>query len=201
MNPFRDFSSGLLPLDRADVDTDQLMPKQFLSRVERDGYGDFVLFDWRRDPDFEFNRREFRSAKILVAGRNFGSGSSREHAAWGLRDYGIRAILAPSFGDIFRGNCRQVGIVTGVISQEDYAFLIRAAVEHPTKQYDFSLEEQSLKSDSRTFHFDIDQIHKHMLLEGLDDIELMRIRERQIRVYERQRPSWMPSLGPASVRS
>ena len=128
MEPFVKLTGATAPLDRANVDTDQIIPKQFLKRIERSGFGEFLFFDWRNsDPDFVLARPEFRHAEILVAGANFGSGSSREHAPWALQDWGYRAIIAPSYADIFRSNCAKVGLLCVVLDDDDVAELLAAA--------------------------------------------------------------------------
>src|SRR6187551_2235607 len=124
MKPFRGTTGRVAVLDRADIDTDQIIPKQFLKRIERTGYGAFLFHDWRRDPAFELNRPEYAEATILIAGRNFGCGSSREHAAWALQDYGFEVIVAPSFGDIFATNCLKIGLVTIVLPPAELRALI-----------------------------------------------------------------------------
>jgi 3-isopropylmalate/(R)-2-methylmalate dehydratase small subunit len=154
-------------LDRADVDTDQIIPKQFLKRIERTGYGDFLFFDWRKDPAFELNRPECAGATILLAGRNFGCGSSREHATWALQDYGFEAVLAPSFGDIFASNAAQIGLLTIPLAAEQ----LRDLHDAPTVTID--LEAQTIETpDGRSIEFGIDPFVRHRLLNGLDDIGL-----------------------------
>ena len=124
MNPINAITGTIAPLPRANVDTDQIMPKQYLKRVERTGYGQFVFSDWRKDPDFVLERPEYANAKILVTGPNFGSGSSREHAPWGLQDWGFEAIIAPSFADIFRTNCTKIGLLPVELSPKECDYLI-----------------------------------------------------------------------------
>ena len=125
MKELRSVTGGAVVLDRADVDTDQIIPKQFLKRIERSGYGEFLFFDWMKDPDFELRRPEYEGAEILIAGRNFGCGSSREHAPWGLQDYGFEAIIAPSFGDIFFQNCLKIGLVPVRLAADDVALTLQ----------------------------------------------------------------------------
>ncbi len=179
MEPFRTLTALAAPLDRANVDTDQIIPKQFLKRIERTGYGDFLFFDWRQTPegkpiaDFVLNDPRYKAAKILIADKNFGCGSSREHAAWALSDYGFRVVIAPTFADIFFSNAGKNGIVLVRLSEEEVTRLLRNAQKIPNYQLTVSLEEQTVK-DSQGFSakFEIDPFRKFCLLEGLDDIGL-----------------------------
>ena len=179
MQPFKTLTSLAAPLDRANVDTDQIIPKQFLKRIERTGYGDFLFFDWRRtasgDPDraFVLNNERYKGAQILIAGKNFGCGSSREHAAWALSDFGFRVVIAPTFADIFFSNAGKNGIVLAPLSEAEVDALLRNAQTIPNYQLTVSLEEQAV-TDGRGFSakFEIDAFRKFCLLEGLDDIGL-----------------------------
>jgi len=183
MLPFRALTSTLVPLDRSNIDTDQIIPKQFLKRIERTGYGEFLFFDWRRiqdgphagapDPAFVLNDPRYRGAEILVVGKNFGCGSSREHAAWALSDYGFRCVIAPSFADIFFSNAGKNGIVLVRLPEERVHALLERAAADPGYQLHVSLEDQTV-TDNATFsaHFEIDPFRKYCLLEGLDDIGL-----------------------------
>jgi 3-isopropylmalate/(R)-2-methylmalate dehydratase small subunit len=163
-------------LNRDDVDTDQIIPKQFLKRVERTGFGEFLFFDWAKEPDWELPRNE-----ILVTGRNFGCGSSREHAPWALEDYGFRAIIAPSFADIFRSNCTKIGL----LPVELPADVVRAIADAGEAQVD--LAEQEVRWPGGSSTFDIDHEIKHRLLNGLDDIALTLQQDDAIAAYERDR--------------
>src|SRR3954469_20869679 len=147
MRPFRSVTSRALVLDRPDVDTDQIIPKQFLKRIERTGYGEFLFFDWRKDPDFELNRPEYEGATILVTGRNFGSGSSREHAAWALQDYGFEVVIAPSFGDIFHTNCLKIGLVPIVLPADAVETLMQAVAGGGSLTVDLETQEVSGSSE------------------------------------------------------
>jgi 3-isopropylmalate/(R)-2-methylmalate dehydratase small subunit len=170
-------------LDRADVDTDQIMPKQFLKRIERTGYGEFLFFDWAKDPDFELNRPEYAGAQILITGRNFGCGSSREHAAWGLEDYGFRVVIAPSFGDIFRTNSTKIGLLPVVLPAEQVRELMREYADGGELTVD--LEQQTITSaGGRANGFDFDPFSRECILNGLDDIGLTLQREAEIAAYE-----------------
>jgi 3-isopropylmalate/(R)-2-methylmalate dehydratase small subunit len=179
MEPFRTLISFAVPLDRTNVDTDQIIPKQFLKRIERTGYGEFLFFDWRRtatgepDPNFVLNDPRYKGAQILIAGKNFACGSSREHAAWALSDYGFRVVIAPTFADIFFSNAGKNGIVLARLSEEQVAELLANAKTIPNYQLTVSLEKQTV-TDSKGFKasFEIDPFRKFCLMEGLDDIGL-----------------------------
>jgi 3-isopropylmalate/(R)-2-methylmalate dehydratase small subunit len=179
MQPFRTLTALAAPLDRTNVDTDQIIPKQFLKRIERTGYGDFLFFDWRRtaegdpDPAFVLNDPRYKDAQILIAGKNFACGSSREHAAWALSDFGFRAVIAPTFADIFFSNAGKNGIVLVRLSEEHVAQLLDNAKRIPNYRLTVSLEAQTV-TDNHGFHatFDVDPFRKFCLIEGLDDIGL-----------------------------
>jgi 3-isopropylmalate/(R)-2-methylmalate dehydratase small subunit len=178
VKPFRSLTARVAVLDRADVDTDQIIPKQFLRRIERTGYGEFLFFDWMKDPDFELRRPEYAGAKILVAGRNFGCGSSREHAAWALQDYGFDVVIAPSFGDIFRTNSLKIGMVPIELPADE----IHALADELT----VDLEAQQIVSNGRVIPFEFDAFARECLLQGLDDIGLTLRREDAIDAYEEE---------------
>ncbi|HEY7621089.1 MAG TPA: 3-isopropylmalate dehydratase small subunit [Solirubrobacteraceae bacterium] len=163
-------------LNRDDVDTDQIIPKQFLKRVERTGFGEFLFFDWAKEADWDLPRNE-----ILVTGRNFGCGSSREHAPWALEDYGFRAIIAPSFADIFHSNCTKIGLLPVVLPADD----VRAIADAGEAQVDLAAQE--VRWPGGTASFDIDPEVKHRLLNGLDDIALTLQQDAAIEAYERDR--------------
>jgi 3-isopropylmalate/(R)-2-methylmalate dehydratase small subunit len=178
MKAFRKVTSRAVALDRPDVDTDQIIPKQFLKRIERSGFGEFLFFDWRKDPDFELNRPEAQGARILVAGRNFGCGSSREHAPWALEDYGFDAVIAPSFGDIFRQNSLKSGLLPVQLSQDQVKELMARADGG---------EEITVDLEARTaggFPFELDDFARECLLEGLDDVALTLRDEPALTAYE-----------------
>jgi 3-isopropylmalate/(R)-2-methylmalate dehydratase small subunit len=166
-------------LDRADVDTDQIMPKQFLKRVQRTGFGEFLFYDWAKEPGWELPRNP-----ILVAGRNFGCGSSREHAPWGLEDYGFKAIIAPSFADIFASNCTKIGLLPIALAEDEVRAIMNMDPTHPAE---IDLEAQEVRFDGGVASFQIDPETKHRLLNGLDDIALTLTREDEIVAYERTR--------------
>jgi 3-isopropylmalate/(R)-2-methylmalate dehydratase small subunit len=173
MEMFRTLTSTVMPLDRVNVDTDQIIPKQFLKRIERTGYEDFLFFDWRKDPGFELNNPRYKGAKILVAAKNFGCGSSREHAAWALSDYGFRCVIAPSFADIFHSNAGKNGILLVTLPEDQVQMLLDRASNRDGYKLTVSLEENTI-SDSEGFKtsFAIDPFRRDCLLEGLDDIGL-----------------------------
>lgn len=198
MNPFRSHTGLVVPLDRPDVDTDQIIPKQFLKRVERTGFGEFLFFDWRFRPDgqldrsFPLNESRYQGASILIAGKNFGCGSSREHAPWSLADYGFRAIIAPSFADIFANNCLKNGLLPVTLDDGAVAELMRRAKQIEDYRATVDLEGKTV-SDAYGFSaaFKIDDFQRYCLLEGLDDIGLTLKHESEITRYEQDRPSWM----------
>jgi 3-isopropylmalate/(R)-2-methylmalate dehydratase small subunit len=191
MEPFRTLTALVAPLDRTNVDTDQIIPKQFLKRIERTGYGEFLFFDWRRtangdpNPEFELNNPTYQGARILVAGKNFGCGSSREHAAWALSDFGFRCVIAPTFADIFFSNAGKNGIVLVRLSEEQVSQLLKNAKTIPGYQLTVSLQDQTV-SDDRGFkaNFDIDPFRKFCLIEGLDDIGLTLRHEAALDAFE-----------------
>lgn len=179
MRPFRRVTGRVAVLDRADVDTDQIVPKQFLKRIERTGFGEFLFFDWAKEPDFELNQPEAQGAKILLTGRNFGCGSSREHAPWALQDWGFDVIVAPSFGDIFRTNCVKIGLVPIALSQEQVKALMGE------EELTVDLEAQTIGP----FSFEFDSFERHSLLEGLDDVARALRQQEAIGAFEAERPS------------
>ena len=193
MKPVRVIEGTVVPLDRADVDTDQIMPKQFLKRIERTGFGEFVFADWRADPDFPLNDPARAEAKVLVTGPNFGSGSSREHAPWGLQQWGFEAIVAPSFADIFKTNCAKIGLLTVALPAETCKELISAAEADVTLVCRIDLAEQRLTAGGVMTGFEIDPHTKHLLLEGLDDIGLTLQHADVITAFEAARPAFLPT--------
>lgn len=195
MEPFTRHTGLAVSLDRVNVDTDQIIPKQFLKRIERTGYGQYLFFDWRflesgqPDPDFVLNNSRYKGASVLITGRNFGCGSSREHAPWALQEYGFRAIMAPSFADIFRNNCLQNGILPIQLEEDHIAQLSTKAKEKP-EGYEITvdLELQSVSdSDGLLIDFQIDEFRRYCLLNGLDDIGLTLLKEDKITEFERRK--------------
>jgi len=191
MNAFRIHTGLVAILDRPNVDTDQIIPKQFLKRVERTGFGEFLFYDWRflpsgqPDPAFPLNEARYRGASILIAGKNFGCGSSREHAPWALADYGFRAIIAPSFADIFANNCMKNGLLPVTLTDAEVGELLQRAKETEGYRLTVDLEKKSV-ADGRGFSaaFEIGDFQRHCLLEGLDDIGLTMQHEAEIAAYE-----------------
>jgi 3-isopropylmalate/(R)-2-methylmalate dehydratase small subunit len=185
----------MAPLDRADVDTDQIIPKQFLKRIERTGYGPFLFFDWRASGDFVLDRPEHRGASVLVTGANFGCGSSREHAPWAIRDAGFRAIIAPSFADIFRANCFKTGLLAVTLPERQVRHLIDLASEDPSIQVTVDLEAKLVRGEGFSYAFDIDPFARDCMLGGLDEIGLVERHESDIAAFESNRPVWLPAVG------
>jgi 3-isopropylmalate/(R)-2-methylmalate dehydratase small subunit len=204
MQPVSVVRGRACPIDANDVDTDQIIPKQYLKRVERTGFGPFAFAEWRYrddgspDPDFAMNRPEHAGANVLVAGRNFGCGSSREHAPWALEDAGFQAIVAPSFADIFRTNCGKVGVVCVELDDATVRRLFDLIAADPAVEVTVDLAAQTVTApavgelDGVTVGFDIDQHTRHCLLNGLDDIGLTLEYEDAITTYEATRPAWKP---------
>ena len=184
----------MAPLDLADVDTDQIIPKQFLKRIERTGYGPFLFFDWRARGNFVLDRPEHAGSTVLVAGANFGCGSSREHAPWALRDFGFKAIIAPSFADIFRANCYKTGILAVALPESQVRHLIDLVSEDPTAAVTVDLEAQQVRGDGFGYRFEIDPFVREILLRGDDEISLIEKHEPDVASYEQRRPEWMPSV-------
>lgn len=195
MNPVTVITRTLAPLPRANVDTDQIMPKQFLKRVERSGYGEFLFHDWRRDENFVLDRPEYRGAGILVTGPNFGSGSSREHAPWGLQDWGFEAVVASSFADIFRTNCTKIGLLPVELSPKEVQWLMELAEADPAAEVTIDLAEQQVTAPGFEASFEIDPFTKHRLLNGLDDIGITLGHEDMIAAFEARRPGFLPVTG------
>ncbi len=201
MEPVRVIEGTMAPLPRANVDTDQIIPKQFLKRIERSGFGPYLFYDWGRDaegePDVDFvlNKPAYRDAVVLVTGPNFGSGSSREHAPWALADWGFRAIVAPSFADIFRNNCHKNGLLPVVLGERAVADLTSLAERDPAAVVTIDLEAQTLRAPGVDATFDIDPAVKHRLLHGLDDVALTMASADAIAGYEAARPAFKPRLG------
>ena len=188
MRPFRSLAARAAVLDRPDVDTDQIIPKQFLKRIERTGYGEFLFYDWRQDPEFELNRPEYEGAKILLAGANFGCGSSREHAGWALQDYGFEVVVAPSFGDIFFSNAVQIGLVPVTLPHEDVKGLMRSVEGGGDLTVD--LEAQSISDmHANVVAFVMNPFVRETLLQGLDAIARTLQHEEEIAAFEARSPA------------
>ncbi|MSO44552.1 MAG: 3-isopropylmalate dehydratase small subunit [Thermoleophilia bacterium] len=188
MEPIQIVTSKIAPMDRADVDTDQIIPKQFLKRIERTGFGEFLFFDWREEDFYLLDRPEYAGAEILVAGRNFGCGSSREHAPWAIQDFGFTVVIAPSFADIFRINCTKIGMLPVILPEPDVRTLMTAALEDPGCMATVDLEECAVTlPDGRTVAFGIEDSIRDRLLNGWDDIGLTLLQEDAITRYEADR--------------
>ncbi len=194
MRPFTTHTGLVMPLDRPNIDTDQIIPKQFLKRIERTGFGKFLFFDWRYlddgtdNPEFILNLPEYRGASVLLAQRNFGCGSSREHAPWALEDYGFRAIIAPSFADIFYNNCFKNGLLPIRLDEAVVDDLFQRAAKHPGYKLTADLEKCEIRDDfGMKSTFEVDDFRRHCLLNGLDDIGLTLEHEKEIAAYEKAR--------------
>jgi 3-isopropylmalate/(R)-2-methylmalate dehydratase small subunit len=204
MEKFKTLTSRVLPLDRVNVDTDQIIPKQFLKRIERTGYGEFLFFDWRKDSGFELNNPHYQGAKILVAARNFGCGSSREHAAWALSDYGFRCVIAPTFADIFHSNAGKNGILLVTLPEEQVQTLLDRAAKTENYELTVSLEKNTIR-DGQGFEakFAIDPFRRDCLLEGLDDIGLTLRHADALDQFEKKHDAafWVAPTTPENVNA
>ncbi len=197
MEPFRVHTGRAVPLDRADVDTDQIIPAEHLKRIERTGFGPFLFAAWREDPAFVLNDPRFDGATILLAGPNFGCGSSREHAVWALEDHGFRSVISPSFADIFRNNCTKVGLLPVQLPMESVRALMGAVDTDPATEITIDLETKTVTGAGVEAGFEIDDFTRSRLLEGLDEIGLTLRREAEIVAHERARLGRLPSVRPA----
>lgn len=199
MEPVTTITGTAVPLDRSDVDTDQIIPSDWLKRVERTGFGAGLFSEWREDPEFVLNLPQFGGAEILVAGPNFGVGSSREHAVWSIMDYGFKAVICPRFGDIFRNNSTKNGLVPVVVPNEIAEQLLRAVEADPTTQITVDVESRRVSAASLgiDIEFPLDDSTRDRFLQGLDDIGLSLQHEADITAFEATRPSWMPSTTKA----
>ncbi len=193
MEPITRIEGTAVPLDRADVDTDQIIPAQHLKRIERTGFGPFLFEEWRKDPDFVLNDPRFDGARILLAGPNFGCGSSREHAPWALEDYGFRAIIAASFADIFRNNCLKIGLLPVELREESVRALMDAVIDDPATLIQVDLDALTVSAPGLDEVFDMEQFTRWRLMEGLDDIGLTLRHVEEIEAFEARRPAWLPT--------
>ena len=194
MQPVERVSGKALPLGYTDVDTDQIVPSDALKRIERTGFGQFLFSEWREDPDFVMNKAEHEGAVILLAGENFGSGSSREHAPWALQDYGFGAIIAPSFADIFKNNCSKVGLLAVELPEETVKKLLDAVREDPQTAITVELTERVVTGPNVYDTFEMDDFTRQRLLEGLDDIGATLEHEDDLEAFEKSRPSYLPKV-------
>ena len=197
MEKFEVFSGVAVPLRRSNVDTDQIIPAVYLKRITKTGFEDALFSAWRSDPEFVLNQEPYKNGQVLVAGPDFGTGSSREHAVWALRDYGFKAVFSSKFADIFRGNSGKQGLVTGVITEQDTEKLWAAIEANPGSSITVNLVEQTASIADLVVHFEIDEYTKWRLLEGLDDIGLTLRDEQAITDFEAKRGAWMPKTLPA----
>lgn len=197
MQKFTVFEGVAVPLRRSNVDTDQIIPAVYLKRITKTGFEDALFAAWRNDPEFVLNQEPYRTGEVLIAGPDFGTGSSREHAVWALRDYGFKAVLSSKFADIFRGNSGKQGLVTGVISDADTEALWTAIEANPGVSCRIDLPNQTATIGALTVHFEIDEYTKWRLTEGLDDIGLTLRDEQKITDFEAKREAWRPRTLPA----
>jgi 3-isopropylmalate/(R)-2-methylmalate dehydratase small subunit len=186
-----------VPLRRSNVDTDQIIPAQFLKRVTKTGYDDALFYQWRQDPDFVLNQEPFSTGQVLVAGPDFGTGSSREHAVWALRDYGFGAVISSRFGDIFRSNSGKQGLVTAVVEESVVEALWAEIEAHPGVEVTVDLVAREIRCGAVNAPFEIDDYTRWRLMEGLDDIALSLQHEDAIEAFEQRRESWRPQTLPA----
>ena len=194
MDPVKRVSGKALPLGYSDVDTDQIVPSDALKRIERAGFGQFLFSGWREDPDFVMNKAEHEGAVILLAGENFGSGSSREHAPWALQDYGFGAIIAPSFADIFKNNCAKIGLLAVELPKETVQKLLAAVREDPQTVITVELTERIVSGPNVYETFEMDDFTRQRLMEGLDDISMTLTHEDDLKAFEKTRPSYLPKV-------
>jgi 3-isopropylmalate/(R)-2-methylmalate dehydratase small subunit len=192
MEPITRVEGTAVPLDRADVDTDQIIPAQYLKRVERTGFGPFLFDEWRKDPEFVLNDPRYAGASILLTGPNFGGGSSREHAPWAIEDAGFRAVISPSFADIFRNNCLKIGLLPVELPQESVRALMDAVLDDPGTRIVVDLDARSVSAPGVDESFAMDDFTRWRLMEGLDDIGLTLRHEADVTAYEATRPAWLP---------
>jgi 3-isopropylmalate/(R)-2-methylmalate dehydratase small subunit len=200
MEPVRTLTGTAVPLDRSDVDTDQIIPSDWLKKVERTGFAKGLFSEWRDDRDFVLNQPEYAGATVLVAGPNFGTGSSREHAVWALTDYGFQAVISPRFADIFRNNCTKSGLVPVEVDASTGAALMRAVLDDPALVIMVDVERRTVSAPAVGIEapFAMDDFTRYRLLEGLDDIGITLGHGADIDAYERSRPGWLPAVAPAA---
>lgn len=196
MEKFTQHTGIGVPLRRSAVDTDQIIPAVYLKRITRTGFEDALFASWRKDPSFVLNKEEYRRGSVLVAGPDFGTGSSREHAVWALKDYGFRAVFAPKFADIFRGNAGKQGLVAGVVAQEDIEQLWKILETNPGAEVTVDLESRMVHAEGFACRFDLDDYTRWRLMEGLDDVGITLQNEDAIEAYEDSRPSFKPKTLP-----
>jgi 3-isopropylmalate/(R)-2-methylmalate dehydratase small subunit len=194
MEPVKKVEGKALPLGWDDVDTDQIVPSDALKRIERTGFGQFLFSQWREDPEFVLNKPEHEGAVVLLAGQNFGSGSSREHAPWAIQDYGFGAVIAPSFADIFKNNCAKIGLLAVELSEESVKKLLEIGREDPEAKITVDLEGRVVRGPGFEEPFAFDNFARYRLLNGLDDIGLTLTHGDELEAFERSRPSYLPKV-------
>lgn len=196
MEKFTTLTGTAVPLKRSNVDTDQIIPAVFLKRVTKTGFDDALFYHWRQDPDFVLNQPQYEGAEILVAGPDFGTGSSREHAVWALRDYGFKVVISPKFADIFRGNSGKQGLLAAQVEETDVERIWAVLDADPSTKITVSLEDRTVSAGDLTVSFEVDDYTRWRLLEGYDDISLTLQNEKAITDFEAKRPAWMPTTLP-----
>ena len=194
MKPVSRVAGRMAPLGMADVDTDQIIPKQFLKSIERTGFGEFLFYDWRKRGDFILDRPEHRGARILVTGPNFGCGSSREHAPWAIQEAGYEVIIAPSFADIFRNNCGNIGVPAITLPEAQVRELLDLALEAPETETVVDLDAQTITAGALGFSFEFEPFLKERLRNGLDEVGLTLQKMDRVAAYEAGRPAWLPAV-------
>ena len=194
MKKLSHIESTMLPIPMSNIDTDQIMPKQFLKRVERSGYGEFLFYDWKKDGDFPLNNEDYKDSKVLVAGTNFGTGSSREHAPWGLQDWGFDAIISTKFADIFKLNSINIGLLPIEASEDTVEKLFQKITENPKTKIQVSVETKSVICEEVEFNFFLDDFSQNRILNGIDKIDISLEYENKIDEFMQNRNKWSPKL-------
>ncbi len=194
MKKLSHIESTMLPIPMSNIDTDQIMPKQFLKRVERSGYGEFLFYDWKKDGDFPLNNEDYKDSKVLVAGTNFGTGSSREHAPWGLQDWGFDAIISTKFADIFKLNSINIGLLPIEASEDIVEKLFQKVTENPKTKIQVSVEAKSVICEEVEFNFFLDDFSQNRILNGIDKIDISLEYENKIDEFMQNRSKWSPKL-------
>ena len=194
MKKLSHIESTMLPIPMSNIDTDQIMPKQFLKRVERSGYGEFLFYDWKKDGDFPLNNEDYKDSKVLVAGTNFGTGSSREHAPWGLQDWGFDAIISTKFADIFKLNSINIGLLPIEASEDIVEKLFQKVTENPKTKIQVSVETKSVICEEVEFNFFLDDFSQNRILNGIDKIDISLEYENKIDEFMKNRNKWSPKL-------
>ena len=194
MKKLSHIESTMLPIPMSNIDTDQIMPKQFLKRVERSGYGEFLFYDWKKDEDFPLNNEDYKDSKVLVAGTNFGTGSSREHAPWGLQDWGFDAIISTKFADIFKLNSINIGLLPIEASEDIVEKLFQKVTENPKTKIQVSVETKSVICEEVEFNFFLDDFSQNRILNGIDKIDISLEYENKIDEFMENRNKWSPKL-------